>query len=189
MRTNSALLVLALASSMSVAGTLELSPLSRLNLTPADAGARDVFGDQVLKDLQEELVNTQADMKVMENDFRENYQRLEQRMERQQQLIAQRKEAINYIRRQDSQRYYTVQRGSLRMQIEDFRRSLGLQTIRWDKNIPIQCDWIFDASFKIDKSNQIKALESFFAGLPLLPQLHTKDNSATISPLEVIKCD
>lgn len=189
MKTKSALLLLAFVSGMSAAGTIELSPLSDLNLPSPEVGARDVYGDKVLEDMKEELLNTQADMKIMESDFKRNYERLQERMERQHRLIYQRQEAINFIRRSGSQRYYTVRRGSLRLQMEALRVALGLQTIRWDKNIPMNCDWMFDASFNIDKRNQIKALESFFAGLPLLPQVHTKDNSATISPLEVIKCD
>lgn len=192
MRTKSALTLLLFfcgIASASTTTTTELTELKQLNLPAPAVGAKDIYGDQVLEDLIQELSDTELDMRVMAEDFNRDYMRLKKRAERQRSLITQRQEAIKFIKRQDSQRYYTVKTGSLRAQMEDLRIALGLQRIRWDKTIPASCDWMFDASFKIDKNNQIKALESFFSGLPLLPQIHTKDRSATISPLEVIKCD
>lgn len=173
MRTKSALTLLLFfcgIASASTTTTTELTELKQLNLPAPAVGAKDIYGDQVLEDLIQELSDTELDMRVMAEDFNRDYMRLKKRAERQRSLITQRQEAIKFIKRQDSQRYYTVKTGSLRAQMEDLRIALGLQRIRWDKTIPASCDWMFDASFKIDKNNQIKALESFFSGLPLLPR-------------------
>lgn len=156
---------------------------------PISTRARDAYGDKTLAELNNELALMKDDLEAVQDDYRRHYERLSSRISRIKSIIQDRESALDFIRREGTQRYFTVRVGKLRPQLEELRFALGLQTIRFAKNIPLECDWRFDSSFQIDKSNPQKALEAFFYGLPLLPQVHERDRSATINALEVIKCD
>lgn len=181
-------LLLALCCSMTAAA-YELDEIKPRAVEPVKTRARDVYGDKVLVEMTEELALMTDDLQIMQDDFRRQYDRMFKRISRQRDMIRERQETLEYLRREGSQRYFWVHPGSLRAQLDELRLALGLNTIRWAKNIPSHCDWQFDSSFQVDKANKAKALEAFFSGLPLLPQLYTRDNSATITALEVIKCD
>jgi hypothetical protein len=186
--TRAITLLLALCCSMTAAAR-ELDELKPRNIEPVSTRARDTYGDKSLVEMTDELALMTDELQGMMDDYRKHFERLNARISRQRDMIRERQEALAFLRREGSQRYFWVHPGSLRRQLEELRFALGLNTIRWAKNIPGQCDWQFDSSFKIDKSNQGKALEAFFSGIPLLPQLFKRDNSATITALEVIKCD
>lgn len=151
--------------------------------------AKDIYGDKTLLELNQEISYLDDDLLALQDEYSKHQARITDQISRLRAIISERQDAVSFIKRDGSQRYFVVRQGMLRSQLEDLRFALGLQTIRWAKNIPPQCDWKFDSSFNIDKKNPSKALEAFFSGLPLLPQVHERDHSATISALAVIKCD
>lgn len=151
--------------------------------------ARDTYGDKTIAALNEEIALLQSDLAALSAEYAKHNQRISGQINRLRQVVNDRQQAINFIRRDREQRFFMVHPGSLRGQLEGLRFALGLQAIRWSKTVPAHCDWQFDAGFEIDKKEPIKALEAFFSGLPLLPQIHERDRSATITATEVIKCD
>lgn len=151
--------------------------------------ARDTYGDKTLIELNTEIELLQNDLALLRDEYAKHNARITGQITRLRHIINDRQQAINFIRRDREQRYFSVHPGSLRGQLESLRFALGLQAIRWSKTVPAHCDWQFDAGFEVDKKEPIKALEAFLAGLPLLPQIHERDRSATITATEIIKCD
>lgn len=166
----------------------QLPPREPRTTLPVAERAKDIHGDKTTAALREEISFLETDMRLLADQYQQQQNRLNTQISRLTSIVNEREQAVAFIRREGEQKFYTVKTGSLRQQMEELRFALGLQRIRWDQSVPAHCDWQFDASFQIDKSNQIRAMETFLSGLPLLPQLNKRDNSVTISAMEVIKC-
>lgn len=102
-------------------------------------------------------------------------------------LLAERRDQINYIKKTGAYQYFVVQPGSLRMQTEKLAAAAGIRKVRWNRDIPLTCDWRFDSTFKIDVASPLDAFEQFMTGLPLFPEYSPRDKSVEIKPLRLIE--
>lgn len=138
------------------------------NTTPPK-GASDLLGQENLQLLSQQVQVVRSELQKLES------------------LMAERQAVINYQQKEREYRYFTVNPGSFRKQLEAFKIMVGVQKVRWDPGVPASCDWSFDTTFKIDVKDKKNALKEFFSGLPLNPIFLNRDNSIMVYPLSYME--
>ncbi len=146
--------------------------------------AEENLGPKYSKDEQGQVFVNDVTLQV--DAIKANLRTLYLQVEGLEQLLAERQTAIDYINKENEQRYFTVMPGSFKEQLAKFADHLGVQTIRWS-GVPSCTDWELDSSYKIDMQDTTGAIDEFLDGMALSYQYFERDRSLNLTSLVTLE--
>ncbi len=124
-------------------------------------------------------------MMVLDNKYVLKNTALDKELVQLDDLLSTRQKAINYIEKEHEYRYFTVGKGSFKLQLAKFADRLDIKTVRW-AGVPSCVDWELDSTYKIDMSDTRNAIDELLDGMALSYEYFSRDNSLNLTSLVIL---